>query len=100
MTVALRDHYGGVSCNHTPISHSRERAEAIVADVARKHRTSLERLLAKGTARSISWPRHEAMDRIRIELHWSLPMIGRLFNCHHTTALYGIGAHRARIARV
>jgi chromosomal replication initiator protein len=54
-------------------------------------------LKGKGRARNITYPRQEAMARIKDLLpHISSSKIGRFFNRDHTTVLHGVAAVRRR----
>jgi chromosomal replication initiation ATPase DnaA len=64
------------------------RWKEILSETATKHGLSVEELLGQARSRWIAWPRFEAAHRLRKELGWSLPQIGRrLGDRDHTTAL-------------
>lgn len=70
----------------------------IVAQVAAKHGISVRELTSRGRHRYIAWARQEAMARLRDMTAWSLPKIGDyLGGLDHTTVLYGIRQHQARM---
>lgn len=76
----------------------RERMRAILAEVADKHGVTPEAIQGRSCAREVSNARQEAMHRL-YDLGWlSTPHIGRFLNRDHSTVVYGLKAHEARIA--
>ena len=73
-------------------------AHRILCEVAAKHGVTVADLKGKSRARRYSWPRQEAMLRLRDETRKSYPEIARLL-CRddHTTILHGERAASARI---
>jgi chromosomal replication initiation ATPase DnaA len=64
------------------------RWKEILSETAIKHGLTVGELLGQARSRWIAWPRFEAAHRLRKELGWSLPQIGRrLGDRDHTTAL-------------
>lgn len=59
----------------------------IATEVAEKHGVRLRDLTGRETGRIYVRARFEAMTRIRDELNFSLPQIGRFFNRDHTTVI-------------
>ena len=71
----------------------------IVAEVALKHDTTPELIIAHGRLKAIVWARQEVMWRIRLERpDLSYPQIGRFFSRDHTTIIHGVRAHAARLS--
>lgn len=71
----------------------------IIARVAEKHGLTAAELKSERRARHIFHPRQEAMHEMHAQKRWSLPQIGRsLGGRDHTTVLYGVRAHAARLA--
>lgn len=87
------------SKTHIPMPTRREQIDAILEEVAERHRVPVA--VMKGTRRYKKYvhARQEAMYRISMEVeNLSLPQIGRnLGGRDHTTVLHGIRAHKARI---
>jgi len=79
---------------HTPFS-----TPEILRQVAWKHHSNVAEIISEVRARYVVRARHEAMYRLRTERHLSWSQIGRVFNCDHTTALYGCRTHQARMER-
>lgn len=72
---------------------------AIIAAVAQRHKLCVEDLEGPRRSRKIAWPRQEAMAELYARTSLSLPAIGRrLGGRDHTTVLYGIKRHMARVA--
>jgi chromosomal replication initiator protein len=76
-------------------STGRKRAKAIIDEVALYWDVSSEDLLGPCRARDFTTPRFEAMHRMREELGFSYPHIGRVFNRDHTSVLHGIRRWKA-----
>lgn len=73
---------------NTPTAEQKRRR--IVAEVAERHGVEVADLMGKSTARYISNARMECFYRIKTEIGvQSFPVIGRFFDRHHTTILYG-----------
>ena len=64
------------------------RDKRILREVAQAHRVSLDDIIGPRRHKVFVAARREAMQRIRSELGFSYPHIGRLFNCNHATVLY------------
>jgi len=69
----------------------------IVAMVARKHDLTVKDLLGRSSARDIAWARQEAMWMARRHTGLSLPALGSRFGRDHSTVLYGVRQHEARM---
>jgi chromosomal replication initiator protein len=75
-------------------------AKLILREVARKHGLTVEQLLAPVRSRYIAHARQEAMWEMRQRTILSFPEIARRCGLKdHTTAIYGVRSHEARIAR-
>lgn len=66
--------------------------------VAERHGVSLAELRGSSHARRFARPRHEAFSLIRAACGYSYPRIGKYFGRDHTTVLWGIRSHQARLA--
>jgi chromosomal replication initiation ATPase DnaA len=70
----------------------------ILLAVAIRHGLTIEELTGPGQFREVAWPRQEAMWLMYKTGRYSLPQIGRyLGGRDHTTVLYGIRRHQARL---
>lgn len=70
----------------------------IVEEVCAKHCVTAAELFSIRRARHIVKARQEAMYRLSVETSMSLPAIGRkMGNRDHTTVIYGIRSHEARM---
>lgn len=70
-----------------PFTHTR----AILEETATKYGLTVDDLRGPRRHHNVSWARQEAFYRLHAERkNLTLPMIGRLLNKDHTTALYGI----------
>lgn len=76
----------------------------ILQDVADKYRLTLDELKGPDRSQRVSWPRQEAMWRMRQEFRddgtnrWSTPRIGQFLGGRdHTTVLFGVTRHEERI---
>lgn len=70
-----------------PYTHTR----TILAETAEKYGLTVDDLRGPRRHHTVSWARQEAFYRLHAERkNLTLPMIGRLLNKDHTTALYGI----------
>lgn len=79
-------------------STSLSKTAAILWEVARKHRVCLSDLTGKCRVAKFVRARQEAMWRLRQETIFSLPQIGaRIGGRDHSSVLWGIRAHQARI---
>lgn len=77
---------------------ARKQIRQIISEVAAKYGMSQTLLLSQRRSRVISWPRQEVMYRAANETAASLPMIGQeLGGMDHTTIIYGIRRHAARV---
>lgn len=68
-------------------------AERILLDVSASNSLPLEVLCGKSRTTSVVAARHEAMSRLRNEVGLSLPRIGAIFNCDHTSVLHAVRKH-------
>ena len=69
----------------------------VVREVAEANGITIDDLIGPRRSRRASWPRQEAMYRMRNETPLSYPEIGaRLGNRDHTTVLHGVKAHAKR----
>jgi chromosomal replication initiator protein len=69
-------------------------------EVAEKHKMTIRKM--KGDSRKIQFvkARQEAAYRLRLELNYSLPQIGRLLGKRdHTTILHAIRRHEKNLAQ-
>lgn len=64
------------------------RDKRILREVAQAHRVSLDDIIGPRRFKAYVAARREAMQRIRSELGFSYPHIGRLFNRDHTSVLH------------
>ena len=71
-------------------------AKTIIRDVAREHGVSFEDIMGPSRNRNCVRPRKAAMSRIRAELGYSYPQIGRLFNRDHSTVMWATRGGRLR----
>ena len=72
----------------------------IVKQVAEKHGLTVDDLRSQDRSRKYSWPRQEAMVRLRDETALSYPSIARLLHRKdHTTIIYGERVARNRIKK-
>jgi len=62
----------------------------IVREVCKAHDIPREIVFSKTRKKNVPLARGLIYDRIRKELGWSYPKIGRLFKVDHTTVLHGI----------
>lgn len=69
-------------------------AREIIAEVATSHGLLMADLVGKPKVHSLIEPRRAAMKRVRAELGYSYPQIGRLFNRDHTTVMYALRGKR------
>ena len=73
-------------------------AMQIIKQVAEKHGLTVDDLRSQDRSRKYSWPRQEAMVRLRDETALSYPSIARLLRRKdHTTIIYGERVARNRI---
>ena len=83
-----------------PVIAGAGRAKLIIAEVATKHGLSVAEIMGgqPGSARRrFSWPRQEAMVRLRDETLLSTPQIARALGLKdHSTVLAGFKAHAKR----
>lgn len=84
----------------TTITTPAERTRGIIEEVATRHGLTYDDLFRKTHKFTIAHARQEAWARLRaLKPALSYPFIGTLFSCHHTTVLYGVEAHHARVAK-
>lgn len=78
--------------------YSRASMRAIATETARESGLTLPAMMDRqNKARAVSWPRQEAMRRIR-KRGYSLPQIAAYFGFDHTTIIHGIAAATKRHA--
>lgn len=70
---------------------------AIADEVATKHRVAVADLTGPSRVKAVFWARAELAYRLRMELEWSFPRIGRLLNRDHTTARYQVLRYAEKI---
>ncbi len=70
---------------------------AIADEVAAKHRMAVTDITGPSRVKAVFWARAELAYRLRMELQWSFPRIGRLLNRDHTTALYQVRQYAKKI---
>ena len=75
-----------------------ERARAIIAEVTARRSVPVSHLFSTLRDRKVSHTRHEIWFRLRQECAWSYPRIAKFFDKDHTTILYGVRGHEARLA--
>ena len=75
-----------------------ERCRKIIMDVARARGVDTASIMDKSRKNVIARARHEIFYRLRTELGWSYPRIGRVFGLDHTTVLWGASSHAIRLA--
>lgn len=71
-----------------PVTPLIGRDKRIIREVAQAHRVTVDDITGPRRFRNYVAARREAMQRIRSELGFSFPRIGRLFNRDHTAVLY------------
>ena len=62
----------------------------IIIAVAGKRRVDVDDMLGPSRDAEYVAARRECYRRLRTELGWSLPRIGRVFGRHHATVLYAL----------
>ena len=67
----------------------------IIAEVAKAHRVTVSDILGQSRRVPIVTARHEAMRRIRSELGYSFPQIGRMFDRDHSSIIWACRGGRA-----
>ncbi|NBN62077.1 helix-turn-helix domain-containing protein [Pannonibacter tanglangensis] len=75
---------------------AKPKGAAIASEIAAKHRVTLADLTGPCRQRAIFRARAELAYRLRTELGWSFPRIGRLLNRDHTTIMNQVRVHAAR----
>lgn len=70
----------------------------ILIEVSEKHGVNAVDIKGSTRNRRVVRARHEAFWRCRRETANSFPAIGRFFHRDHTTVIYGVRAHEARMA--
>lgn len=76
-------------------------SKAIIKEVCERHRLSPSAVLSRSRMNEIVIARHEIWHRVRSELGWSYPRIGKVIGgFDHTTVLSGVRAHEARKSQV
>jgi len=74
----------------------RDQADGIVTAVALRTRVPEAEILGRSRRHPIIQARHEVWRRMRDELKWSYPMIGKRFGVDHTTVMSALGAKGKR----
>lgn len=69
---------------------------AIIQQVANKHRVTVIQIMSKRRTKYIVLARHEAIWRISTELAWSSPQIAAVFDMDHSSVLHAIRTHEER----
>ena len=72
--------------------------QAILMEIASKHGVTLTEMCSERRNRAPVLARHEAMYRLRAETRMSLLAIGERLGRDHSSVIYGIAQHRARLA--
>ena len=70
----------------------------ILTEIAKKHGVTLTELCGSQRSRQQVLARHEAMYRLRAETRMSLLAIGERLGRDHSSVIYGIAQHNARLA--
>lgn len=73
-------------------------SRAIICAVARKHGVLLADVMHGNLTRKVTTARQEAYAEVKRQRNLTLHQVARLFGKDHTTVLYGIRAHQARLA--
>jgi chromosomal replication initiation ATPase DnaA len=71
-----------------PIPMPLNRAKRIIDEVAAQYKIRAAEMIGPRRHAYLIEPRHVAMRRIRAELGYSYPQIGRLFNRDHSTIIW------------
>ena len=75
-----------------------EHEQAVLTDVAAEYCVSVAEILGQSRVQQVSYARQAAMWRLRHDLGLSFPTIARILHRgDHTTVLYGVRAHEARL---
>jgi chromosomal replication initiation ATPase DnaA len=82
--------------DHQPRRAERDQVDEIVTAVAVQSRVTVDDILGRSRRHAINQARHEVWRRLREELRWSYPMIGKRFGVHHTTVMSALGAKPVR----
>lgn len=69
--------------------------DEIVAEVSLAASIDVEEIRGRSHMRPIVKARHEVWRRVRAELGWSYPMIGKRFAVDYTTVMAALGGRRA-----
>lgn len=97
LSAALRNRADGMNCK----VRCGANAEEILAEVADRHRLTVDDLKGPQVARKFAWPRQEAMWHLYESGRYSLPEIGRFLGGRdHTTILKGIRSYERRLSAV
>ena len=72
--------------------------QTILTEIANKHGVTLTEMCSERRNRAPVLARHEAMYRLRAETRMSLLAIGERLGRDHSSVIYGIAQHRARLA--
>ena len=71
-----------------PIAFPANRAKRIIDEVAAQYKIRAAEMVGPRRHAYLIEPRHVAMRRIRAELGYSYPQIGRIFNRDHSTIIW------------
>jgi len=82
------DPLDGSLIDPAPPVAARKTARNIIAEVATEHKVRAAEMLGPRRWGYLIKPRHEAMKRIRDELGYSYPLIGRIFARDHATVIW------------
>ena len=78
---------------------ARKTAKQIIAEVAAEFDVAAADILGDRKFARFTRPRKQAMRRIREELGYSYPRVGRIFNRHHTAILWACRGGRPSQSR-
>jgi len=67
-----------------------QKVARIILETAMHHQVKFSAMQGERRDRPVAYARMEAMWRIRTELHFSLPHIGRIFKRDHTTVIHAV----------
>jgi chromosomal replication initiation ATPase DnaA len=71
---------------------------AVLADIAKRRRTTVRDICSSSRFREHMWCRQEAAAALR-EMGATMQEIGRVLNIHHSTVIYSIAEHNAHAAK-
>lgn len=70
----------------------------IIQQVADRRRVTMTDIRGPSRVPAVAHARQEAMWELRQRTRMSMPRIGHFFDRHHTTVLWALSAHEARMA--